>query len=72
MKLAYKTNQYPTQSMVDCIDEIGDLAADYKEFCEMLKANGNYEIVPLLEFAKWRNEQFEEQGEFTNPIPSIH
>lgn len=52
--------------------EVHDLADDYVAFCEHLKELGIDEVVPLAEFATWRNDEFEARGEFTNPIPAIN
>lgn len=52
--------------------EVLDLAEDYVAFCDHLKELGIDEIVPLAEFAIWRNQEFEAQDDFTNPIPSIN
>lgn len=53
-------------------NELMDLQADYSDFLDTLSDQGITEIVPLLEFAKWRNEEFEARDEFTNPIPALH
>ena len=52
--------------------ETEDLHADYADFCQHLTDLGSDEIVPLAEFAIWRDAEFQAQEEFTNPIPSIH
>ena len=52
--------------------EVDDLAADYLDYCQHLKYLLCDEIVPLSEFAIWRQEEFEAQEVFTNPIPSIN
>lgn len=52
--------------------ETEDLAADYLDFCQHLADTGNTEYVPLKEFARMRNEEFLLNGNFINPIPSIH
>lgn len=52
--------------------ETEDLHADYADFCTHLIDLGSDEIVPLAEFAIWRDQELKAQDEFTNPIPSIH
>ena len=54
------------------INELMDLQADYSDFLDTLIDQGITEIVPLLEFASWRNQEFEARDEFTNPIPAIN
>ena len=52
--------------------EVNDLNIDYLEFCNHLTDAGNTEIVPLEEFAKWRNEELLDSDGWVNPIPSIN
>ena len=52
--------------------EVLDLARDYEDFCKHLREEGITEIVPLMEFAIWRNQEFEAQDDWTNPIPAIN
>ena len=54
------------------INELMDLQSDYSDFLDTLSDQGITEIVPLLEFAFWRNQEFEARDEFTNPIPAIN
>lgn len=83
MKINYKTNLTPemlTRKMarpaIVCQSsqsaETEDLHADYADFCTHLIDLGSDEIVPLSEFAIWRDEELKAQDDFTNPIPSIH
>jgi len=66
------THEMRSVCMSEQSAEVNDLTQDYLEFCEHLKDLGNDEIVPLSEFAIWRNQEFEAQDEFTNPIPALN
>ena len=59
-------------SLVELAHESSDLVDDYLDFCLHLKELGNDEVVPLDEFARWRNAEFAERDVWTNPEPSIH
>mgnify|MGYP001561803927 CR=1 FL=1 len=52
--------------------EVSDLTTDYAEFCNHLRESGNAEIVPLSEFAIWRNQELLANDGWVNPIPSIN
>ena len=52
--------------------EVNDLTDDYNDFCKHLRDEGITEIVPISEFAIWRNAEFLSRDEFTNQIPSIN
>tara|TARA_R110002074_G_scaffold94706_1_gene206717 strand:- start:790 stop:1029 length:240 start_codon:yes stop_codon:yes gene_type:complete len=79
MIIDYTKNLMPKRNMLpptECksvqSSEVEDLATDYQEFCQHLIDEGNFETVSLMEFAIWRNQEFEAQDDWTNPIPSIN
>jgi len=59
-------------SLVELAHESNDLVEDYLDFCQHLKDAGNDEVVPLDEFARWRNAEFAARDEWTNPEPPIN
>ena len=52
--------------------EVNDLTDDYIDFCQHLRDEGNTEIVPISEFAIWRDQELLDSDGWVNPIPSIN